>query len=230
MVKELSAFGGLGDSILRGLRQPEYVHVLLNPLPVYGLLIAWIGLLIAFFSKSRRAQIAALVLVLISSLSAWPVYEFGQQGYDRVLSMTDEDGERWLDEHRDRAEDLIWIFYALAVLSAIAIAAPIKWPKSSAPLVISVIFLAAVTLGTGWLHCVRRRQNPASRISHRTSAAEEGGTPGLDRECKARNANVIPSEVEAASSERSPRARLNPVALSNGRITGSFDSAALRSG
>ena len=137
------------DSVLRGLQQPEYVHVLLNPLPVYGLLIAWIGLLIAFFSKSRRAQIATLVLVLISSLSAWPVYEFGQQGYDRVLSMTDEDGERWLDEHRDRAEDLIWIFYALAVLSAIAIAAPIKWPKSSAALVIAVIFLGVGTLGTG---------------------------------------------------------------------------------
>ena len=137
------------DSILRGLRQPEYVHVLLNPLPVYGLLVAWIGLLIGFFSKSRRAQIAALLLVLISSLCAWPVYEFGQKGYDRVLSMTDEDGERWLDEHQDRAENLIWMFYALAVLSAIAIAAPIKWPKSSAALVIAVIFLAAVTLGTG---------------------------------------------------------------------------------
>ena len=49
------------DSILRGLRQPEYVHVLLNPLSVYGLLVAWIGLLIAFFSKSRRAQVATLV-------------------------------------------------------------------------------------------------------------------------------------------------------------------------
>jgi glucan phosphoethanolaminetransferase (alkaline phosphatase superfamily) len=138
------------EGFIRGLRQPEYVHVLLNPLPVYGLLIAWIGLLIAFFSKSRRAQITALVLVLVSSLSAWPVYEFGQQGYDRVLSMTDEDGERWLDEHEDRAEDLIWIFYALAVLSAVAIAAPMKWPKSSAPLVIAVVFLAAVTLGTGY--------------------------------------------------------------------------------
>jgi disulfide bond formation protein DsbB len=137
------------DSILRALRQPEYVHVLLNPLPFYGLVIAWIGLVIAFFSRSRRAQIAALVLVLISSFSAWPVYEFGQQGYDRVLSMTDEDGERWLDEHQDRAEDVIWIFYALAALSAIAIAAPIKWPKSSAPLVILVILLGAASLAAG---------------------------------------------------------------------------------
>jgi hypothetical protein len=137
------------EAILRGLRQPEYVHVLLNPLPVYGLLISWIGLIIAAVLRSRRAQVATLVLVLISSLSAWPVYEFGQQGYDRVLSMTDEDGERWLDEHQGRAEDLIWVFYALAVLSAAAIAVPIKWPKFSAPLVIAAILLGAGALGTG---------------------------------------------------------------------------------
>src|SRR5437667_9374345 len=137
------------DSVLRGLRQPEYVHVLLNPLPVYGLLISWIGLIIAVILKSRRAQVATLALVLVTSLSAWPVYEFGQQASDRVLSMTDEDGERWLDEHQDRAEDLIWIFYALAVLSAAAIAVPIKWPKSSAPLVIAVILLGAATLTCG---------------------------------------------------------------------------------
>ena len=131
--------------VLRDLRQPEYVHVLLNPLPVYGLLIAWLGSIIALILKSRRAQIIALLLVLISSFSAWPVYEFGQQAYDRVLSMADEDGRAWLDEHKDRAEDLIWIFYALAVLSAIAIVAPMKWPKSSAPLVMGVILLSAVT-------------------------------------------------------------------------------------
>ena len=137
------------DTLLRDLRQPEYVHVLLNPLPIYGLASGWIGLIITLFLRSRRAQIATLALVLISSVSAWPVYEFGEQAYDRVLTMTDDDGHAWLDEHRDRAEDLIWIFYALAVLSAIAIAAPIKWPKSSRPLVIAVILLGAVTVGSG---------------------------------------------------------------------------------
>jgi hypothetical protein len=137
------------DALLRDLRQPEYVHVLLNPLPIYGLASGWIGLILALFLRSRHAQIATLTVVLISSASAWPVYEFGEQAYDRVLTMADDDGQAWLDEHRDRAEDLIWIFYALAVLSAIAIATPIKWPKSSVPLVIAVILLGAVTLGTG---------------------------------------------------------------------------------
>ena len=137
------------DILLRNLRQPEYIHVLINPLPVYGLLMGWIGLVIALLLKSRHAQVATLALVLISSALAWPVYEFGEQAYDRVQTMTDSDGQAWLDEHKDRAEDLIYIFYALAVLSALAIAAPLKWPKSSMPFVIAVILLGAVTLGAG---------------------------------------------------------------------------------
>ena len=136
-------------ALVRDLRQPEYIHVLLNPLPVYGLLVGWVGLVIGLALRSRRAQIATLSLVLFSSVSAWPVYEFGQQGYDRVLSMTDEAGEAWLDEHMHRAENLIWVFYALAALSAFAIAAPIRWPKSSMPLAVAVILLGAVTLGSG---------------------------------------------------------------------------------
>jgi len=137
------------EPLLRSLRQPEYVHVLLNPLPVYGLLLSLIGLIIAFVLKSRRAQIATLALVLISSLCAWPVYEYGEDGYDRVLAMTDDDGHAWLDEHLRRADKLIYIFYALALLSAIAIAAPLKWPTSAAPLIIAVILLGALTLGSG---------------------------------------------------------------------------------
>jgi hypothetical protein len=136
-------------ALLRDLQQPEYIHVLLNPLPVYGLLIGLIGLVLALVLKSRRAQIATLTLVLISSASAWPVYEFGEEAYDRVLSMTDEDGGAWLDEHMHRAEDLIWVFYVLAALSAFAIAAPIKWPRCSLPLVLAVVLLGAATLGSG---------------------------------------------------------------------------------
>jgi hypothetical protein len=136
-------------ALLRDLQQPEYIHVLLNPLPVYGLLIGLVGLVLALILKSRRAQITTLTLVLISSASAWPVYEFGEEGYDRVLSMTDEDGGAWLDEHMHRAEDLIWVFYVLAALSAFAIAAPIKWPRCSLPLALAVVLLGAVTLGSG---------------------------------------------------------------------------------
>jgi disulfide bond formation protein DsbB len=138
------------DGFLRGLRQPEYVHVLLNPLPVYGLLVSWIALIAALISKSRRAHIVTLILVFITSISAWPVYEFGEEGYDRVLAMTDDDGHAWLDEHQDRAQDLIYIFYALAALSAAAIIVPLRWPKSSIPLAVAAVFLGGITLGAGY--------------------------------------------------------------------------------
>ncbi len=130
-------------------RQPEYIHVLLNPLPIYGLAMGWMGLLIAFFLRSRPAQIATLVLILLSTGSAWPVYEFGEQGYDRVLSMSDDAGQAWLDEHQRRAEQLIYFFYVLAALSAIAIILPVKWPKASSPLVFGTILLGLVVLGMG---------------------------------------------------------------------------------
>src|SRR5438045_3513105 len=136
-------------ALVRDLQQPEYIHVLLNPLPVYGLLVGWVGLIIGLVLRSRPAQIATLSLVLLSSISAWPVYEFGEQGYDRVLSMTDEPGEAWLDEHMHRAENLIWVFYALAAVSAFAIAAPIKWPKSSMRLAVTVVLLGGGILGRG---------------------------------------------------------------------------------
>jgi len=137
------------NGFLRGLRQPEYVHVLLNPLPVYGLLISWIALIAALISKSRRALIVTLILAFITSISAWPVYEFGEEGYDRVLAMTDDDGHAWLDEHQARGQKLIYVFYALAVLSAAAIVVPLRWPKSSVPLALVVVLLGAAALGSG---------------------------------------------------------------------------------
>jgi len=135
--------------MMEHLGKPEYIHVLLNPLPVYGLLMGWIGLLIAILLRSRKAKITALAIVLISAASAWPAYEYGEQGYDRVLAMTDDPGHAWLDEHQHRAEQLIFVFYALAGLSAAAIVIPIKWPKSSGPLAIATLLLGAVAFGMG---------------------------------------------------------------------------------
>ena len=46
------------EALLRDLRQPEYIHVLINPVPVYGLAVALIGLVIAILLRSRSGQIA----------------------------------------------------------------------------------------------------------------------------------------------------------------------------
>jgi hypothetical protein len=137
------------ETLLRDLRQPEYIHVLINPLPIYGLAMSLIGLIIALIQRSRPAQVATLIIVFLSALSAWPVGEFGEQAYDPVFSMSDEPGQAWLKEHRARADELIFTFYVLAALSAAALLVPLKWPNSSLPLVISVIAFGVVVLGMG---------------------------------------------------------------------------------
>jgi glucan phosphoethanolaminetransferase (alkaline phosphatase superfamily) len=148
-LKELLAVGGLGDNLWRDLRQPEYIHVLINQLPLLGLALGCVGLIVALLLRSRSAKIAALVIVLISAASAWPTYEFGQQAYNPVLSMSDEAGQAWLEAHKARAEQFIYYFYALALVTAVAIVAPIKWKKSSVPLALLVLLSSFVVLGIG---------------------------------------------------------------------------------
>ncbi|MBV9642356.1 MAG: hypothetical protein JO334_02185 [Verrucomicrobia bacterium] len=121
------------------LRQPEYVHVLINPLPVYGLGMAILALLTAFVVRSRQAQLIGLALIVISAASAWPVFIYGKKGYQRVHAMSDTVGQAWLDAHMHRAGEFINVYYATSALGLIAIVALFRWPKI-AP------FIAAITL------------------------------------------------------------------------------------
>jgi hypothetical protein len=137
------------ETILRNLQQPEYLHVLLNPIPLYGLAIALFGLIAATYLRSRGGQLTALVLIFASALCVWPVVYHGDQAFDRVLSMADEDGQAWLKAHEHRADELVFFYYALALVSACAIFVPKKWPKAAQPLVIATMLLAVASLGAG---------------------------------------------------------------------------------
>jgi alpha-D-ribose 1-methylphosphonate 5-triphosphate synthase subunit PhnH len=137
------------EAILRDLQQPEYLHVLLNPLPVYGLAIALFGLIAAIYLGTRGGQVTALVLIFACAASAWPVAHYGDAAESSVLAMADDDGQAWLKAHAHRADDLIWIFYVLALVSAAAIFAPKKWPKTTRPLTVATLILAIASLGAG---------------------------------------------------------------------------------
>jgi hypothetical protein len=125
------------EGFLKGLEQPEYIHVLINPLPVYGLGMGLIGLIIGLALQSREARTGALALILIAAASAWPVLHYGQQGYDRVKAMADSEGEKWLGEHKRRAEELIYVFYALGAVALVSIAAEWKRTKAALPLALA---------------------------------------------------------------------------------------------
>jgi len=134
------------SGFLQNLRQPEYVHVLINHLPLTGLLAAVAALIGALLIRNRGAILLAMALVSLFSLSAWPVASYGEQGYDRVYSMADREGDSHLARHKELAERWIWLFYVTAAVGAIGFACALKWPKASTAMAAVLLLLAVLSL------------------------------------------------------------------------------------
>jgi len=139
----------LWTQFLHELRQPEYVHVLLNPLPIYGLAAGFLSLVLAWAARSRAAQAVALILILLTALAAWPVAHFGRAAYDRVYAMSGATAQQWLDWHARLAGQIVWVYYAVAALAAGTLLG--FWRKSPWQRFSLVLTLAAtlVALGLG---------------------------------------------------------------------------------
>jgi predicted ABC-type exoprotein transport system permease subunit len=161
--------------LLQQLKQPEYVHVLLNPIPVYGMLSGILALIVALILRSRPAQIAALVVVIFAALSVWPVMEYGGRAYDRVFSMSDQDAQQWLDVHMHRADVGSWVFYATAAVAVTALVLPRFRPRTQLPLALATLVFALASLATGaWIsraggkvrHSEFRDGPPSHPVSH----------------------------------------------------------------
>ncbi len=131
---------------------PEYVHVLINPMPVYGMAMGVLALGLALLARNKTAQTIGLGLLIIAAASAWPVAHFGQNAYKHVRGMADDAGQDALDEHMERAEKVIYIFYATAFVGFIALVIRKKFPKAATPLVVVTLVMGVASLGAGgWI-------------------------------------------------------------------------------
>ncbi len=108
---------------------PEYIHVAINHLPLIGLPVATLALAAGLISRSRAATLIGFALVALLALSAWPVYYFGDEGYDRVMSMADDDGSAFLKHHKELAERWEFLYYVTAGAAAAGFLSSLKWPK-----------------------------------------------------------------------------------------------------
>ncbi len=135
-----------------GLPQPEYFHVLINPLPIYGLATAALVLAGALILRNRPAQLLALAMVFLCAASAWPTYLAGEKAYYRVYPTAGSVGQQWLDLHKHRGEKLIYVFYALAAVALSAVLIPAKAPKTAFPLASLTLVLTLTSLAVGgWI-------------------------------------------------------------------------------
>ena len=161
--------------------QPEYLHVLVNPLLTHALPFAAMGLLLAMFGCNRGGIRIALILVLLGAAAVWPTLHYGEHGFDRVSAMTDETGGDWLLVHRHRAEQGAWVFYVTAAAALAALLVPLKWEKSLRPLAGLALLAAA-----GACFMAAYIAYPAGKIRHREFRHE--APPEAERRAAAENA------------------------------------------
>ena len=146
------------------LKRPEYIHVVLNHLVIYGTILGALALAVSLVLRSRAAQITALVITLIAATAAYPVLISGQRAYKVIRNSSDDAGQEALDEHMDRAEKTIALFYLLSLVSLSGLLVPIKWPRTGAPLAVATLFLALVCFGLS-LYIAQE----GGRVKHRNS-------------------------------------------------------------
>lgn len=131
---------------------PEYVHVLLNPLPVYGLAIGILALGAALLARSKPARAIALGIIIVSSASDWAVTHYGKNAFAGIREKADEAGQQWLDEHMERGEKFIYVFYATALLGIAALISQKKFPRAATGLTLATLVASVVSLGVGgWI-------------------------------------------------------------------------------
>jgi hypothetical protein len=131
------------------LRQPEYLHVALHGLPIFGLAIGAATAFLAALFRNRGAQIAGLLIILFAAASAWPLVEFGEKAYDGIEAIVDRPGYEWLDAHAQRGTKAAPVFYAMAAvaLAATLVAAFLPRAAAATSIVTSLLAVAAMCAG-----------------------------------------------------------------------------------
>jgi hypothetical protein len=137
------------DQLSSLLNRPEYIHAAINHFPLIGLMVAMLTLAAGLATRSRPILLTGLGLVAILALSIWPVYAYGEAGYDRVLSMADEAGEDFLKYHAELAHRWAFLYYLTAAMAGFGFGLSWKWPRVLMPAAIASLLVGIASLGAG---------------------------------------------------------------------------------
>jgi len=133
--------------LLAELQNPAYQHLLINHLPIIGTAMGVVAIVVGLAVRQRAALLPGLVILLVAGFSAWPVYETGSAAYKPIRKISDDSGSDWLDEHMERADNTVWVFYTMAGFAVLTMTVPRKWPSAGVPLAVASAMAGIVSTG-----------------------------------------------------------------------------------
>ncbi|MBL9133731.1 MAG: hypothetical protein JNG86_21150 [Verrucomicrobiaceae bacterium] len=138
-------------TLWQSIRDPEYLHLLIEPLPLYGLGMGLVVFIVAFVFNERRTRLLSRALICVSCASVWPYTDLREKATPRILATRPPEFASVIREQTERRQAWNWPYYVLALLSFVACFTSHS-PKGRPLLLVVVIGGAFVFWFSIWLH------------------------------------------------------------------------------
>ena len=138
-------------NLWQSVRDPEYAHLLLESLPLFGIGTGLIFLCGSLVFREGKSRLLALLLICVSSGSVWPYVELREKAQARIIAMHDPSYAPLIREQTTRRKSTAWAFYAMCLISGLAAILGMAG-KGRALLILTIVAATATFWLSLWLH------------------------------------------------------------------------------
>jgi hypothetical protein len=175
------------------LSDPEYLHLLLEPIMIWGLGFGVIAFLFSFFFGERKMQFVALAVIMVSSLAVMPYLEQRKKADARVVKLR-SDMSGMIEESSERRSDSRGAYVLVAGLAGLTLLMGAHKGKAGMFAGMATAVAGAVVVVHGaWLHL------KDAEIYHPNIRVAESAGPGDQQKKKKPEAKEKNSETPPVS-------------------------------
>jgi hypothetical protein len=108
-------------TLWQSVRDPEYAHLLLEPLPLYGLATGLILLTVATLVGETKSRLLALVLMCLACASVGPYLSFRLSAMPRILATRPVAVGPQIERQTHLRQQVAWAYYLMSGACLVAL-------------------------------------------------------------------------------------------------------------
>lgn len=144
MIRELTL-------LWHSLEDAEYLHLLLEPLPLFGLGFGLLTFVVGMLVREWRMRVLAVIVMIVACVSVQPYVRLRVQSEPRVLALQDPAFHALIRQQTERRASTSWIYYGAALCGTGAL----FFARGGKGMIVNVLTIAvccAAFLHALWLH------------------------------------------------------------------------------
>lgn len=138
------------DILFSRLKDAEYAYLLLEPVPLFGLLFGLIFFAVGLYMAQDKCRIAALIVICASCASVYPMMKYRNKGMPRILQTVEITQVPAIKKQTELRQDTKWVYYSIGGFALLALIGGGKLGTWSN--VVLLIGGSAAVVFSVWLH------------------------------------------------------------------------------